>query len=219
MNGEQTVLDRALDAAMELVLESPPPLPVMPSSSAICGELGIGVSTFYRLFASVEEYRDALVDRLLSSPYASVEPDLINELTDLVDVDPAELTLDDGALRIAVFYDKSIEHAPAPHADWMPWIGNDAVKQSLHRSAHASADIEGAAVAMAIGHFGRHLLEPEKERGLVLRQIAVTIASKLCGVADVRWPVGDGDVPLVAIVRWRLGMGLISDPPSGQPSR
>lgn len=215
----RSVLDRALDAAVEVVLEEAPPLPVLPSSSAICAELGIGVSTFYRLFGGVEEYRDSLVDEILSAPYEFVEPDLMTELGGLVDADPAETNLEAAALRIAELYDRSIAAAPAPHADWMPWLGDETVRHSLHRSAHDSADREGPVVARVVEHFGRHLLGSGSARDLVLRQIAITIASKLCGVTEVRWRHGLDDLPLVVMIRWRLGMGLISgqlDEPSSR---
>ncbi len=215
----RSVLDRALDAAVEVVLEEAPPLPVVPSSSALCAELGIGVSTFYRLFGGVDEYRDSLVDEILSAPYEFVEPDLMTELIGLVDADPAETSLETAALRIAVLYDKAIAAVPAPHADWMPWIRDETVRNSLYRSAHTSADREGPAVARVVEHFGRHLLGSGSARDLVLRQIAITVASKLCGVTHIRWPHGPDDLPLVVMIRWRLGMGLVSgqvDEPSSR---
>ena len=219
MMPSRSVLDRALDAAVEVVLEEAPPLPVMPSSSALCAELGIGVSTFYRLFGSVDEYRDSLVDEILSAPYDFVEPELMAELNGLGDADPADTSLEAAALRIAVLYDKAIATVPAPHADWMPWILNETVRASLHRSAHASADREGPAVADVVEHFARRLLGSGSARDLVLRQIAITIASKLCGVGHVRWPHRSDDLPLVVMIRWRLGFGLVSGPLDEPSSR
>ncbi len=219
MMEERSVLDRALDAAVDVVLEETPPLPVMPSSSAICAELGIGVSTFYRLFSGVEEYRNCLVDELLSAPYEFVEPDLGAQLLALVDADPDETSLEPAALQIAELYDKAIANAPAPHADWMPWIRNETVRTSLHRSAHASADVEGPAVSRVVDHFGRHVLGSGGARDLVLRQIAITIASKLCGIAQVRWTHEDVELPLVVMIRWRLGTGQISGRPDEPSSR
>ncbi len=63
--------DLALEAAADLILDNPPEPPPTPSINQLCKAVGIGASTFYRLYDDAEEFRQALA---VHSILASYEP-------------------------------------------------------------------------------------------------------------------------------------------------
>ena len=213
---EPSVLDRALEAAADLVLTTTPPLPALPSSSAICADLGIGASTFYRIFDSVSAYREELMQRLLRAPYRSAEQPFLEALDTAGGVAMTPLEFRRLELELARVFEDGNSLVTAPEADWFPWLRNEAVRRWIEDSNEVSREAEQPSVDAMLERFGVRARDSDDAHDLMNRQIALTVASKMCGIGALRWPGDDEELSLVLAARWRLAVALLDVGPTDE---
>lgn len=179
---------RALDAAVDLLLEGPATLPLSRSITQLCRAVGIGASTFYRLFADVEEFRQALVlfhinsefnDSDLASATQMVSSlgthNLTGAATASLESDSAsnlECAAVLGSASSALF--ESTDD-PGIDSEYVPWLGVSEVAEAMRRSYKASEQAHVDTPVSFLEATGRQHVGSSSNDDFMRRIISATI--------------------------------------------
>ncbi len=197
---DSRTLRRAVTAGADLVLEAPVALPPLPSSSSLCRALGVGASTFHRLFGNTEGFHQAFLEQYWSLRYDH-DSSQMTEAT-AADVDRLPDIEDDfGFLAATIFaalYWGDLSEPTIPEAVLYPWLDNPVVSAAVVENTTKAVTVEAGGIA----RFGvLKGVSPETAEAVAtpvvttvaMSNLAVRLVTDTNGVA---WPVAEFARPL-----------------------
>ena len=199
------LLNQAIDAAADLVLEQPIGLPPLPSSTSLCRTLGVGASTFHRLFGNTAQFHTEFLDWNNASAYDDHSLVLTDALTAAKAKDLPRLHEDFGFLGgtiLATLYWTDFTAPAIPEAVLYPWLTNVSVQGPIAAETARGVGIEISALvgflvaAGADEKLAAHMA-PHIGTTLAASGLAVRIVTNSNGV---HWPAPAQQTKLSTIV-------------------
>ena len=223
--------DLALDAAADLILANPPEPPPTPSINQLCKAVGVGASTFYRLYDNAEEFRQALAVHSILASYEPGRRAVLEKLEIKTDGTGSEQSAPEQSAQERAASEQSVSTEPgstteseraalmgtlsqtfqdtgvrrdALEAAYLPWLHNPSIASALRQSFEiASTDYEEIADSF-LNWAGRSAIATATPDDIMRRILSVVLACDLVPAKSTWTTRARQGVPTVIYVHVNL---------------